>query len=336
MAPALTSLAATAGAALAGGALVGGLGAPAGWLSGAMLGVAALAAAGGAAPLPKPVQRLAILLAGVGMGSGLSPQTLHTLARYPLSLAILAVAVAAMTAASYLTLTRMEHFDRATAFYSAVPGALSYVFLVASRTNADLARVAVIQVFRIFVLMALAPLVAQVGVGARETHFAADPVWATVALVALSAAAGLGLERGGVANGGLYAAILVSGAAHASGLAPGRLAPGLQIFAQALVGAWVGSRFIGFDWALLRRLLGAAATSFAAAFVVAAGFSGLIVAVVGVSFADALAALAPGGLEAMTMMAFALGLDPLFVGAHHIARFLFISLALPWVARRIA
>ncbi len=34
------------------------------------------------------------------------------------------------------------------------------------------------------------------------------------------------------------------------------------------------------------------------------------------------------------MMAFALGLDPLFVGAHHIARFLFISLALPWVARR--
>ena len=55
-----------------------------------------------------------------------------------------------------------------------------------------------------------------------------------------------------------------------------------------------------------------------------------------VNLADALAAFAPGGLEAMTMMAFALGLDPLFVGAHHIARFLFISLALPWVARRVA
>jgi uncharacterized membrane protein AbrB (regulator of aidB expression) len=38
----------------------------------------------------------------------------------------------------------------------------------------------------------------------------------------------------------------------------------------------------------------------------------------------------------MTMMAFALGLDPLFVGAHHLARFFLISLALPLVARAVA
>jgi len=53
---------------------------------------------------------------------------------------------------------------------------------------------------------------------------------------------------------------------------------------------------------------------------------------VDVPFAEALAAFAPGGLEAMTMMAFALGLDPLFVGAHHLARFVVISAALPLVA----
>ena len=332
----MASLVATALAALAGGGLVGGLGAPAGWLSGAMMGVAVLAALGAAAPLPKPVQRLAILLAGVGMGSGLTPATLHTLARYPLSLALLAAAVAAMTAASYLALTRTGHFDRPTAFYAAVPGALSYVFLVAARTDADLARVAVIQIFRLFVLMAIEPMVARLGVGPAVAHFAADPLGTTAALLALSAAAGELLERAGLANGWLYAGIFVSAAAHGSGLAPGRLAPDLQIFAQALVGAWVGVRFIGFDWRLLRRLMAAAAISFLAAFAVAAVASGLAVVLVGVPFADALAAFAPGGLEAMTMMAFALGLDPLFVGAHHIARFLFISLALPWVARRVA
>ena len=76
----------TALAAIAGGAALAGLGVPAGWLSGAMIGVAAAAAAGIAAALPKPVQRLTVLLAGVGMGSGLTPATLHTLARYPLSL----------------------------------------------------------------------------------------------------------------------------------------------------------------------------------------------------------------------------------------------------------
>jgi membrane AbrB-like protein len=325
----------TALAALAGGALVGGLGAPAGWLSGAMLGVAALAAAGGAAPLPKPVQRFTILFAGVGMGSGLTPATLHTLARYPTSLALLACAVAAMTAVSFLTLARTDGFDRATAFYSAVPGALSYVFLVASGAEADLARVAVIQVFRIFVLMAVVPLAARVGVGAANVRFPADPVAVTAALLALGGLAGVGLERLKTPNAMLYAGVLVSVLAHGSGLAPGRLAPELQIAAQALVGAWVGSRFIGFDWRLLRRLAIAAATSFAAAFVTAAAFAGAAVAATGVPFADALAAFAPGGLEAMTMMAFALGLDPLFVGAHHIARFIFISLSLPWAARRI-
>jgi membrane AbrB-like protein len=326
----------TAVAALAGGAALGLSGVPAGWLSGAMMGVAAAAAFGAAAPPPKPVQHVTILLSGVAMGSGLSPQTLHTLARYPLSLAILAVGIVAMTAASYSALLRSHGFNRPTAFYGAVPGALSYVFLVADGSGADLARVAVIQVFRLFVLMAIVPLVARVGAGAAIAVFATDPLYVTAILVGLAGATGFALEAAGVANGGLYAGILVSAAAHGAGWAPGRLQPDLQIVAQVLVGAWVGARFIGFDWGLLRRLLLAAAGSFLAAFAVAAAFAALAARAVGAPFADALAAFAPGGLEAMTMMAFALGLDPLFVGAHHLARFLFISVTLPFAAGRFA
>jgi membrane AbrB-like protein len=322
-------------AAVAGGAAIGGVGAPAGWLSGAMLGVAALAASGRAAPLPIYVQRGAVALAGVGMGSGLSPATLHTLARYPVSLLVMAAALIAMTAASFMTLRRWRGFDPATAFYAAVPGALSYVFLVAARSPADLPRVAVIQVFRIFVLMALLPMVARVGVKVSPFAFAVDPVWITLILVALGATLGAGLARLGVENGLLYASIIVSGVAHGTGLAPGRLAPGMQIVAQTLIGAWVGTRFIGFDWGLLRSLLVAATTSFLAAFATAAVFAEASSRLTGAPFADALAAFAPGGLEAMTMMAFALGLDPLFVGSHHIARFVMISLTLPWAARRL-
>lgn len=104
--------------------------------------------------------------------------------------------------------------------------------------------------------------------------------------------------------------------------------------ARAL-GGWIGTRFIGFDWGLLHRTLIAAATSLLAAFA-AASFAWLAAWLVNVSFAEALIAFAPGGLEAMTLMAFALRLDPLFVGAHHLARFFIISLALPLVARWLA
>ena len=93
------------------------------------------------------------------------------------------------------------------------------------------------------------------------------------------------------------------------------------------------TRFIGFDWGLLHRTLIAAATSFLAAFA-AASFAWLAAWLVNVSFAEALIAFAPGGLEAMTLIAFAL--DPLFVGSHHLARFFIISLAAPLVARWLA
>ena len=329
------SLPLTALAAVAGGALVGGAGAPAGWLSGAMLGVAALSAFDRAAILPKFVQRAAISLAGVGMGSGLSPATIHTLARYPVSILVMAVALAAMTGASYSTLRRWPGFSGPTAFYAAVPGALSYVFLVAARSSADLPRVAIIQIFRIFVLMALLPMAARLGAGAQLPLYAVDPVWLTLALAVAGAALGEALSRVGVPNGPLYASIFVSMLAHGTGWAPGRLSPEMQVAAQTLIGAWVGTRFIGFDWRLLRALLVAAVTSFVAAYVTAGAFAALAGRLTGVPFPDALAAFAPGGLEAMTMMAFALGLDPLYVGAHHIARFLMISFSLPFVARAL-
>jgi uncharacterized membrane protein AbrB (regulator of aidB expression) len=49
--------------------------------------------------------------------------------------------------------------------------------------------------------------------------------------------------------------------------------------------------------------------------------------------AEALIAFAPGGLEAMAILAFALHLDPVFIGAHHLARFLGIGLGLPMLIR---
>jgi uncharacterized membrane protein AbrB (regulator of aidB expression) len=42
-------------------------------------------------------------------------------------------------------------------------------------------------------------------------------------------------------------------------------------------------------------------------------------------------AFAPGALEAMTTLAFALNLDPAYVGTHHIARLIFVSLVVPFV-----
>ena len=59
----------------------------------------------------------------------------------------------------------------------------------------------------------------------------------------------------------------------------------------------------------------------------------------GLPLALTLLAFSPGGLDAMTIMAFALNLDPAYVGAHQMARYIGLALLMPmataYVLRRM-
>ena len=78
-------------------------------------------------------------------------------------------------------------------------------------------------------------------------------------------------------------------------------------------------------------LLGALAVGTAVASVFAVAGALLLSLPVG----DVVMAFAPGALEAMTTLAFALNLDPAYVGTHHIARLIFVSLVVPVVVQVI-
>ena len=58
-------------------------------------------------------------------------------------------------------------------------------------------------------------------------------------------------------------------------------------------------------------------------------FAALVAWALNFRLADVVMAYAPGAIEAMTIIAFALHLDPVFVGVHHLARFTFMSLVVP-------
>ena len=323
------------GGAALGGAMGNALGIPGGWLSGAMVALAMLAAIGKAEHLADPLRQIAMIASGSAIGSAMTPQMLQGLGRYPATLALMAVAVLVITATGIAILRRVPGFSRETAFFASVPGALSYVFAVAASTQADMARIAVVQVLRIFFLVALLPLVVmETGLKlAPAAPQAPDPMALVAMMLALGAGAGWLLERLHIAGGMLFGAMLAAGALHASGLAPGRLPGIIAIAGQVLVGAWSGARFVGFDWRLLARLAFVSLGSFGLTMLLAAGFAAVAAFGLGVPFEQALLAFAPGGLEAMTLLAFALGVDPLFVGAHHLARFGMISFGLPLVTR---
>ncbi|MCB1535952.1 MAG: AbrB family transcriptional regulator [Rhodoblastus sp.] len=321
-----------AGAAL-GGVGVAVVGVPAGWLSGAMIGTAILAALRLAEPLSAPFRWAAMVSSGVAIGAAVTPQMLQKIAAYPLSIAIMAASVVLSTFACAKILARAPDWTRSTAFFASVPGALSYVFAVAATDEkADLSRIAVVQVLRVFLLMGFVPLIVAETASAHAAPLsgAVDPFATLVVLVVLGAAVGFAMERFRVAGGMLFGAMLVSGGAHALSLAPGRPPTIVAILAQILIGAWVGARFIGFDWRLFARSAPAALGSFFVAVGIAGVFAVFAGLLLSLPFAQTLLAFSPGGLEAMTLLAFALGIDPLYVGAHHLARFLLISFTLPF------
>ena len=62
----------------------------------------------------------------------------------------------------------------------------------------------------------------------------------------------------------------------------------------------------------------------------------LVVALLPFHLPDVMVAFAPGAQDTMMVLALALALDPVYVGAHHLVRFLVVSLALALAARRVA
>ena len=112
-----------------------------------------------------------------------------------------------------------------------------------------------------------------------------------------------------------------------------RLPTFLVIPCAIALGAITGSRFRPGDVALLPRLAGPALGAFAIAIVVSALAASAVTLLFGVGIIQTLLAFAPGAMEALTVIAFQMNIDPAYVAAHHVARFVALVVAVPILAR---
>lgn len=319
-----------------GGWLFHRLGVPAAWLSGSLIAVTLWGALGFARPMPRPAVDAAMLVSGATMGAGVTPEAVAAVGRYPVSLAILVLSVVAVTSASMLWLTRVSGWRREDALLASVPGALSTVLAVAADRDAGVGAIAIVQASRLFILIMLLPsAVAFLGGGDGTRLIGEGMPVATPAGLLLTLLGGLVVGRlfewAGVAAAILLGATVVSATLHATAWAPGVVPPVLATAGLVLIGIFIAERFRTLDAMKLRRIAPAAVGSFLTGMLVATVFAAVAAALSGVGLADALLAFAPGGLEAMMVLALVLGLDPLYVGTHHLFRFLGIGIALPVV-----
>jgi uncharacterized protein len=333
----LVRLAETLAIGAVGGAALGLARFPAGWLSGAIIAVAIAALARRPVRVPHVLQQAANITLGISLGASVTPDSVARMASWPASLAVLALAMACGSAVVVFYLHKVHDWDVLSALFASSPGGLSQALALAAETGADLRSVAMVQAMRVLVLSAGLPLIfAGFGItGSRPMGNAAVATVASMeelAVLIVSATVGaIVAYRLRLPGGLLVGAMAVSGVLHATGLVQVNLPLPLAIVAFVVMGSIIGARFVGTDIWLLRRLtmvgLGALAVGTAVASVFAVAAALMLSLPVG----DVVMAFAPGALEAMTTLAFALNLDPAYVGTHHIARLIFVSLVVPVV-----
>ena len=318
----------------AGGGLCWLAGIPAPWLAGSMAAAVAAVFAGVKIGMPDWLRSMAFIFLGIQTGTSVTWDTVERAAQWPLSIAFLGLTVVAVTWAGAFFYTRYRNWDGATALFASLPGALSLVLLLASETKADMRRVTIAQCIRLFFLVAALPLV----ITALSPHIAAPEAQGSfgglgqiiVAIVA-STAAGLALERLRVPAGLILGPVVVAATLELTGLIHGAAPASVLIPANIVLGVLIASRFTGFSFAEFRQALAEGFSGFLIALGVATAGAAITSAVAGLPFALTLLAFSPGGLDAMTIMAFALGLDPAYVGAHQIARYVGMALLMPVV-----
>ncbi|WP_181418453.1 AbrB family transcriptional regulator [Phyllobacterium leguminum] len=313
------------------------VGLPIPFLLGSVIAVTTASLSGVRIYLPDWLRNIVFFMLGLQAGSGVRPDTLGQLASWPGSFALLFVMLFAVTGLTYLLLRKGFGWDGQTALFSAIPGALSFVLAAASDTRADLTRITIIQATRLLLLIGfLAPLLAVLGRTAPHVDLTAAHELTLEAATILFAGGLAGAVIGHYSRlpgGMMLGALLASAVLHGTSMVEASLPRGLSDVGTIVLGVLIGSRVNASHRRQILHYLPAALLAFIVGTSAAFATGAMVWLMFDLHPAQIALAFAPGALEALTVIAFSLGVDPAYVASHHVARFIMIAVTVPFVAK---
>ena len=314
---------------------------PAGWIAGAMVFSAAASLAGRPLALPHNLARAFYIVLGMSIGAVATPKTVAGMTIWPLSIVAVTIAMGAVTLGTTAYLRRVHGWDTMTAVFGGMPGGLSQVMVLAAEQGLDLRAIAIVQTMRVIILAVCVPaglglfgLAGPVRLPAGSVALLDAPGELAV-MVVLSVAVALIALRAGFPGGLIFGPMVVSGILHGGDFIHITFPQWFANIAMVGLGSVAGSRFTGTPFREIVGYLGAAIGSFFVSIAIAAAIALAVTVALSLHVGDVILAYAPGSIDAMMILALALHLDPVFVGAHHLARVFTVTLALPLIVRAL-
>ena len=275
---------------------------------------------------------------GVAIGSSITPQMMQDLPTYLVSLAFIPAFILAIGLVGYPLFRIIYKFDKATAFYSAMPGGLQDMLIFGEEAGGNVRAMSLIHATRVLVVVSVAPFILTLMFGFDLTAPPGAPALSVPPMqIFLMFAAGVlgwfGARKIGLFGASILGPMILTAVLSLSGILTTRPPAELIWAAQFFVGIEIGAKYAGITARELRRDVGAGLIFSLFLGLISIAFIALILLVSPAGTLEIILSFLPGGQAEMVIIALVTGADIAFVVAHHLVRIIVVILLAPVFAK---
>ena len=311
---------------------------PLAWFLGPMLGTSVGALMGLKIIIPRIVLSSILILLGLYIGNYIDKNLFSQIHEWAFTSLIMFAYIILSILVVSIYLQKFSKYEKKTSIFSAAPGALGPLMILAEDQKTDLSHVATSHLIRLIIIVTVFPFFvnsyydADLGEFVQET-LKNQNISNLLILIIFSIILILIFDRFKVPAALLTGTLVASGLLQITEIASYQISPKIVDYCLLILGASVGCRFADKTF---NEVAKNAFHSFIATFllvllgVIAAFAASLII---DKNFFTLLLSYCPGGIYEVAVIAIFFNLDPEFVSFHHIIRLLMILFIVPVILR---
>ena len=313
---------------------------PLAWMLGPMIAVSIAALGGIKVKMPKLALSSILIVLGLHIGNYIDQNLINQMTEWVWTSIIMFVYILISILIVSKYLQKFSGYNVKTSIFSAAPGALGPLMILAEHEKSDLSQVATSHLIRLIIIITVIPFFV-VNYSTNEAlviekfNYLDQNHFHLLILLIGSISLIFVFDKIGVPAALLSGTLVASGILQISEVASYKLPDESINFCLLILGASVGCRFAD------KSLKEVASNSFhslvATVILVTLGLLAAIVATyfVDTNFLTLLLSFSPGGIYEVAVIAIAFDLDPNFVAFHHIIRLLMILFTVPVIFKII-
>jgi membrane AbrB-like protein len=311
---------------------------PLAWFLGPMLITSLASLLGLKIKMPRLVLSSILILLGLYIGNYIDKNLFAQMHQWAWTsmIMLIYIIVSVLIVSKYLQI--FSKYEKKTSLFSAAPGALGPLMILAEDEKSDLSQVATSHLIRLIIIITVFPFIVNSfydteGIKVAEKVLKDQNFSHLIILIVSSVILIYFFDKFKIPAALLSGTLFASGSLQIAEVATYQFSPNIVDYCLLVLGASVGCRFADKSFKEIGRN---ALHSFVATFIlvllglVAAFVAGLII---DKNFFTLLLSYCPGGIYEVAVIAIFFDLDPEFVAFHHIIRLLMILFIVPLMLR---